>query len=244
MRCLTQPLRGSTTTKRASDSTTRPNRPHIHTHSPKRLAHPRSPMPPLSTLTARATHAHPLLPAALASVPYGLVLVRVRVLPLARFSRARPPPSPLSGRQVAFGFEVVRANVVVTWLIQAHGVPLFSCPPPSQWNASPRTDLFFCSFVSSLAPHEHNTHFDACCVFDVMLCYLALRPFGHGSPGAHLVLRSARLQPCHLRSPGWLLRWLRSHRLRDGWYRGPGTAATDHKEPPLITSSLYLFPFN
>jgi hypothetical protein len=41
------------------------------------LAH--SPMPPLSTLTARATHAHPLLSAVLASVPYGLVLVRVRV---------------------------------------------------------------------------------------------------------------------------------------------------------------------
>ena len=30
--------------------------------------------------TARATHAHPLHPAALASVPYGIVLVRVRVL--------------------------------------------------------------------------------------------------------------------------------------------------------------------
>ena len=33
---------------------------------------------PLSTLTARATHALPLYPAALASVPYGIVLVRVR----------------------------------------------------------------------------------------------------------------------------------------------------------------------
>ena len=39
-------------------------------HSPKRLAHPRSPMPPLSTLTTRATHALQLHPAALASVPY------------------------------------------------------------------------------------------------------------------------------------------------------------------------------
>ena len=58
---------------------TRPNRLHTHTHSPRRLSHPRSPMPPLSTLTARATHARPLLPAALASVPYGFVLVRVRV---------------------------------------------------------------------------------------------------------------------------------------------------------------------
>ena len=79
MRCLAQPLRGSTTTKRASDPTTRPNRLHTHTYSPKRLAHPRSPMLPLSTLTARATHALPLHPAALASVPYGIVLVSVRV---------------------------------------------------------------------------------------------------------------------------------------------------------------------
>ena len=54
-------------------------------HPPKRPAHPRSPMPrPLSTLTARATHARLLLPAALASVPYSIwvciiILVRVRV---------------------------------------------------------------------------------------------------------------------------------------------------------------------
>ena len=33
-----------------------------HTHPPKRLAHPRSPIPPLSTLTSRATHAHPTSP--------------------------------------------------------------------------------------------------------------------------------------------------------------------------------------
>ena len=48
----------------ASDSTTqtRPNRLHTHTHPPKRLAHPRSPIPPLSTLTSSATHAHPTLP--------------------------------------------------------------------------------------------------------------------------------------------------------------------------------------
>ena len=43
---------------------TRPNRLHTHTHPSKRLAHPRSPIPPLSTLTSRATHAHPLHPAA------------------------------------------------------------------------------------------------------------------------------------------------------------------------------------
>ena len=35
-------------------------------------------------LTERATHAHPLHPAALASVPYGIVLVRVRVLSITR----------------------------------------------------------------------------------------------------------------------------------------------------------------
>ena len=51
----------------------RPNQLHTHTHSPKRLAHPRSPMPPLSALTARATHALPLHTAALASVTNGVV---------------------------------------------------------------------------------------------------------------------------------------------------------------------------
>ena len=33
----------------------------------------------VASLTERATHAHPLHPAALASVPYGIVLIRVRV---------------------------------------------------------------------------------------------------------------------------------------------------------------------
>ena len=42
-----------------------------------RLAHLRSPMPPPSTLTARATYACPLLPTALASMPFGFVLARV-----------------------------------------------------------------------------------------------------------------------------------------------------------------------
>ena len=41
---------------------TRPNRLHTHTHPAKCLAHPRSPIPPLSTLTSRATHAHPNSP--------------------------------------------------------------------------------------------------------------------------------------------------------------------------------------
>ena len=42
-----------------------PNRLHTHTHprsASKRLAHPRSPIPPLSALTSRATHAHPTSP--------------------------------------------------------------------------------------------------------------------------------------------------------------------------------------
>ena len=34
-------------------------RVRFHTHPPKRLAHPRSPIPSLSTPTSRATHAHP-----------------------------------------------------------------------------------------------------------------------------------------------------------------------------------------
>ena len=45
-----------------SQTQTRPNRLHTHTHPPKRLTHPRSPVPPLSTLTSRATHAHPTSP--------------------------------------------------------------------------------------------------------------------------------------------------------------------------------------
>ena len=88
MKCRHKP---STTTKKAPDSATRPNRFHTHTHKPKRLAHPRSPMPPLSTLTAQATHARPLPPKALASVPYGLVLVRVRVWGKRTAKRNRQP---------------------------------------------------------------------------------------------------------------------------------------------------------
>jgi hypothetical protein len=55
------------------------NRANRAGHSPKRLAQPRSPILPLSTLTARAALARPLHPAALAFVPSGIVLVRVRV---------------------------------------------------------------------------------------------------------------------------------------------------------------------
>jgi hypothetical protein len=70
---------GMYTTNKASDSTTRPNRLHTHTHSPKRLAHPRSPIPSFSTLTARATLARPLHPAALSSVPLGLYLRGIQI---------------------------------------------------------------------------------------------------------------------------------------------------------------------
>ena len=41
---------------------TRPYRLHTYTHPPKRLAYPRLPIPPLSKLTSRATHAHPTSP--------------------------------------------------------------------------------------------------------------------------------------------------------------------------------------
>jgi hypothetical protein len=107
MRCLAHPLRGSTTTPTgASDCTTIPNRLHTQALSPKRLAHPRSPIPPLSTLTARATHARPLHPAALASVLSGIVLVRVRVRShfdsmVRSASGQKPPvkpPLPLNSR--------------------------------------------------------------------------------------------------------------------------------------------------
>jgi len=45
-RCLAQPPRGSTT------------RLHTNTHSSGRLAPPRPPIPPLSSLTTRAYHTH------------------------------------------------------------------------------------------------------------------------------------------------------------------------------------------
>ena len=54
-------------------------------------------MIPLSTLTTRATHAPLLHPAALASVPYGPVLVRVRVRGVV--GRWQPHP----GAEVDFG---------------------------------------------------------------------------------------------------------------------------------------------
>ena len=57
-------------------SLSRPNRLHNLTHSPKRPAHPRSPMHSLSALTARATHALQLHPEALASLHMGLYMFR------------------------------------------------------------------------------------------------------------------------------------------------------------------------
>jgi hypothetical protein len=51
---------------------------------PSATRHPRLPIPPHHTLTCCAPHAHPLLPAATAFVPYGFVLVQVQVLFLNR----------------------------------------------------------------------------------------------------------------------------------------------------------------
>ena len=52
---------------------------HTNTYSSERLVPPRSKIPPLSSLTTqRIAHARPLHPAALAFVPSGIVLVRVR----------------------------------------------------------------------------------------------------------------------------------------------------------------------
>ena len=50
-----------------------------HAYSFHRLELLRSPHTPLSPDLIRATHARPLHPAAYASVPFGIVLVRVRV---------------------------------------------------------------------------------------------------------------------------------------------------------------------
>ena len=85
----------------SSQTQTHPNRLHTHTHPPKRLAHPRSPIPPLSTLTSRATHAHPTSPrstgfcairdcisSSSSSCPSSLVLVAALHPPLI----PHPPP--------------------------------------------------------------------------------------------------------------------------------------------------------
>ena len=76
---IAQPSRGGATKKKA-DSTT----PHAlsasNTHAHHNQAHCTTALAHLpSLLTERATHAHPLHPAALAFVSYGIVLVRVRV---------------------------------------------------------------------------------------------------------------------------------------------------------------------
>jgi hypothetical protein len=132
MGCLANPLRGSTTTKRASDSSTRPNRLHTHTHSPKRLAFPRSPITLLSTLTARATHARPLHPTALVSVPSEIVLARVRVPRTVNLFKAPTPPRSSSAAALALGAALPPLYFTPT----ANGLPYFICP---QWPFSSRS---------------------------------------------------------------------------------------------------------
>ena len=92
-----KPPRGGATKKKA-DSTT----PHAlsasNTHAHHNQAHCTTALAHLpSLLTERATHAHPLHPAALASVPYGIVFVRVRVrvlFPLDTEARCHPRKGP------------------------------------------------------------------------------------------------------------------------------------------------------
>jgi hypothetical protein len=99
---------------------TRPNRLHTHTHPPKRLAHPRSPIPPLSTLTARATLARPLHSAALASVPSGVVLVRVRV-PTPTRAKERIATTPGCGPACQRVFAHAHASPSPTRTVQQSG---------------------------------------------------------------------------------------------------------------------------
>ena len=77
----------------ASRKKRRPNRLHTHTHSPKRLAHPRSPIPPLSTLTSRATHAHPTSPR---STGFCAIWGCISSSSRGGASRTRPRPRPRS----------------------------------------------------------------------------------------------------------------------------------------------------
>ena len=92
------------------------------------------PTPPLSPDLIRATHARPLHPAALASVPFGIVLVRVRVRdstssclytteethssaagrksqPVPALRNARAPTTTRSIGFVPYGFVLVRVRV-------------------------------------------------------------------------------------------------------------------------------------
>jgi hypothetical protein len=74
----TQPPAGEHHTKKADDAR-QPNKASKTTHTPKRHATPAPATPPHHTLTCCAPHAHPLLPTAMAFVPYGFVLVQVQV---------------------------------------------------------------------------------------------------------------------------------------------------------------------
>jgi hypothetical protein len=87
MRCLAQPLQGGTTQRKHFSTK--------HALTANRLHNPRlliqapctsafAPYLPFSPDLMRVTHAHPLKPAALAFVPFVIVLVRVRVRSILR----------------------------------------------------------------------------------------------------------------------------------------------------------------
>merc|ERR1719329_1519113 len=89
-RCFAHnPLRGSTTQRKLTtpDKSPRGFKDKTHTHTPRDTR--ACPHHPITLLTFCAPHAHPLLPTAMAFVPYGFVLVQVQV--------QTAPYMPLSG---------------------------------------------------------------------------------------------------------------------------------------------------
>ena len=104
-----------------------------HTHLSERSHRPLNSLPPTPPLLPSdcATHARPLLPAALASVSFGFVLVRVRVRvgalscnPVAHTLAHRPPP--------------LRALLILFWrgCLAAH--PSLPFPPIAHRAGDPR----------------------------------------------------------------------------------------------------------
>ena len=65
-----------------------------------------------SHLTERATHVHPLHPAALASVPYGIVLVRVRVPARWAKSQDRITQRPAMARWNRFAGSIYKLKIL------------------------------------------------------------------------------------------------------------------------------------